>query len=294
METTERTSITVEATIHAPVTKVWDMWTKPNHITQWNNASEDWHTPKAENDLRVGGKFLSRMEAKDGSVGFDFEGIYDEVKIHELISYSMSDGRKVNIQFKDQGDATTVTETFDAEQTHSIEMQRGGWQAILDNFKKYVEKSGEKEKMHFEILINAAPDKVYKNMLKDTTYREWTKEFSATSHYVGSWATGSKILFLGIEENGETSGMVARIKENKPAEFISIEHLGLVKNGEEVLSGEEVDDWAGALENYTFENVDGKTLLKIDVDVNQEFKSFFVDTWPKALNQLKSICERPY
>ena len=139
METATRTSITVENTINAPVEKVWAYWSAPEHITKWNNASEDWHSPRAENDLRTGGKFSTRMEAKDGSMGFDFGGTYDEVKTNEVIAYTMSDGRKVVVNFTKVGDQAKVIETFDAEETNPIEMQRGGWQAILDNFKKYVE-----------------------------------------------------------------------------------------------------------------------------------------------------------
>jgi uncharacterized protein YndB with AHSA1/START domain len=139
METATRTSITVQNTVNAPVEKVWEYWSKPEHITKWNAASDDWHSPRAENDLRTGGKFSSRMEAKDGSMGFDFGGTYDEVKTNELIAYTMSDGRKVVVNFTKDGERTKVIETFDAEETNPIEMQRGGWQAILDNFKKYVE-----------------------------------------------------------------------------------------------------------------------------------------------------------
>lgn len=139
MTTSNFEKITVQSTVHAPVAKVWEYWTEPEHITQWNNASDDWHTPVAENDLKVGGKFLTRMEAKDGSFGFDFGGIYDEVKLHEVISYTMGDGRKVSITFKGHENETEVIETFDAESTNPIEMQQAGWQAILDNFKKYAE-----------------------------------------------------------------------------------------------------------------------------------------------------------
>ena len=139
MTTTEKTSITVTATIQAAVEKVWNLWTSPEHITQWNNASDDWHTPKAENDLRKGGIFNTRMEAKDGSFGFDFSGVYTDIKTNELIAYTMGDGRKVDISFTSEGNTTTVAETFEAENTNSLEMQRGGWQAILDNFKKYTE-----------------------------------------------------------------------------------------------------------------------------------------------------------
>src|SRR5687768_458695 len=139
METQETTIITVENTINAPVEKVWEFWTKPEHITKWNNASDDWHTPRAENDLRVGGSFSARMEAKDGSFGFDFGGVYDAVRTNEYIEYTLGDGRKVKVSFTGNGNTTKLVESFDAENTHSVEMQRGGWQAILDNFKKYTE-----------------------------------------------------------------------------------------------------------------------------------------------------------
>lgn len=133
------TKITVTASVNAPVEKVWQSWSAPEHIMQWCSASPEWHVPRAENDLRNGGKFLTRMEAKDGSMGFDFEGIYSEVETNKKIAYGMSDGRKVEITFEAKGDTTSVTETFDAETQNPIEMQRGGWQAILDNFKNYTE-----------------------------------------------------------------------------------------------------------------------------------------------------------
>jgi uncharacterized protein YndB with AHSA1/START domain len=137
MET--KTVITVQAGIGAPVSKVWDYWTKPEHITKWNAASDDWHTPRAENDCRTGGKFISRMESKDGTMGFDFGGVYDEVVPQKLIAYTMGDGRQVKVVFTDNGSSTQVEESFDAENMHSHEMQRAGWQSILDNFKKYTE-----------------------------------------------------------------------------------------------------------------------------------------------------------
>src|SRR5687768_1936150 len=139
METANTTAITVQTIVNAPIEKVWKFWTEPGHIIHWNNASDDWHTSRAENDLRVGGKFSARMEAKDGSFGFDFSGDYTNVEEHKTIEYTMGDGRKVKIDFSSEGKATKVVETFDAENTHSVEMQRTGWQAILDNFKKYTE-----------------------------------------------------------------------------------------------------------------------------------------------------------
>jgi len=141
METADKTSITVETTVNAPVEKVWHLWSSPEHITKWATASEDWHTPRAENDLRTGGKFLSRMEAKDGSMGFDLGGVYDEVIPNKTIAYTIGDGRKVKIDFTDLGGSTKITETFEAEGTNPVEMQRAGWQSIIDNFKKYAEQN---------------------------------------------------------------------------------------------------------------------------------------------------------
>jgi uncharacterized protein YndB with AHSA1/START domain len=141
METKEKKAITVKTTVNAPIEKVWECWSAPEHITKWCQASNDWHAPYAENDLQTGGKFKTTMAAKDESVSFDFEGVYSDVQQNKLIAYSMSDGRKVSITFDADGDKTHVTETFDPEDTNPIEMQRGGWQAILDNFKKYTEEN---------------------------------------------------------------------------------------------------------------------------------------------------------
>ncbi|HEY5461635.1 MAG TPA: SRPBCC domain-containing protein [Hanamia sp.] len=140
MEATKQ-DITIETIVKSAVAKVWDYWTKPEHIVKWNHASDDWHTTHAENDLREGGKFSSRMEAKDGSFGFDFGGVYDKVKENELIEYKIGDGRKVKIAFSGFGTETKVVETFDAESSNSIEMQRSGcrlsW-TILKNILKQI------------------------------------------------------------------------------------------------------------------------------------------------------------
>lgn len=133
------TKITVSAEINAPIEKVWNAWTNPEDIKQWCNASDDWHAPHAENDLRVGGKFSTTMAAKDGSFSFDFAGEYSKVDHHKSIFYFMADGRTVEIEFTVDANKTTIVETFDAESENPIEMQQGGWQAILNNFKKHVE-----------------------------------------------------------------------------------------------------------------------------------------------------------
>lgn len=133
------TQITIQASIKAPLATVWERYTKPKHIVQWNHASDEWHSPKAENDLREGGRFNYRMEAKDGSFGFDFEGTYTEVIPQERIAYVMEDGREVEITFEEGEEECKLRIRFDAESENSIEMQRDGWQAILNNFKKCAE-----------------------------------------------------------------------------------------------------------------------------------------------------------
>ncbi len=135
----KKPTITVQNTVNVPVEKAWKTYNTPNDIMQWNNASDDWHTPKAENDLRAGGSFSYTMAAKDGSFSFDYAGIYDEIKDFQQVAYTLGDGRKVTTTFEPTGNATKVTTTFEAENQNSIELQRTGWQAILDNFKKYTE-----------------------------------------------------------------------------------------------------------------------------------------------------------
>ena len=137
MNTPEK--VTIGVTVNAPIEKVWEYFNAPEHIVKWSSASDDWHTPRAENDLRVGGTFTSRMEAKDGSFGFDFGGIYDAVEPHKYIAYTLGDGRKVNITFEQKEHNVEISEMFEAENTNPVEMQQNGWQAILNNFKKHTE-----------------------------------------------------------------------------------------------------------------------------------------------------------
>ena len=139
----DNSPITVESTIAAPVSRVWSAWNTSADVIKWNAASDDWHTTAADIDLREGGRFSSRMEAKDGSFGFDFGGTYTQVTPEEQLEYALDDGRSVSIAFIDNGDGTvSVRETFDPEHTHAREQQRAGWQAILDNFKRHVEREG--------------------------------------------------------------------------------------------------------------------------------------------------------
>lgn len=149
------------------------------------------------------------------------------------------------------------------------------------------------QKLHFKIDINAPIEKVWDTMLEDKTYRVWTAPFNEGSYYMGDWSKGSKILFLGPNpETGKEGGMVSRIKDNRKHEFISIEHLGMVNDGVEDTTSEAVKPWVGSLENYSFKNLNGKTELLIEIDINDDFKDMFNDMWPKALQKLKEISEK--
>jgi uncharacterized protein YndB with AHSA1/START domain len=292
METTAKTRITVETVVNAHTEKVWDLWTEPKHIIHWNFASIDWHTTYAEIDLRVGGRFLYRMEARDGSSGFDLAGTFNSLELYKFIEYTLTDGRRVRVNFDRKGTGTRVAEIFETELVNLPSRQREGWQAILDNFKRYAESPFPERMMKFEIEIDSDTDSVYQNMISEKSYRIWTSVFNSNSGFTGSWKKGSKILFTGTDENGEVNGMVSMIKENIPGKFISIEHMGILKRGIEITCGPEVDDWQGALESYTFTPMASKTIVTVDVDTDPSWQEYFGQKWPEALAKLKKICEK--
>lgn len=155
-----------------------------------------------------------------------------------------------------------------------------------------MDNSNKNNKLNFSITINAGVEKVYSNMIADKTYREWTAIFNPTSSYEGKWETGHKMLFVGLSETGERGGMVSLIKEARPNEFISIEHIGILAGDKEITDGPDVEAWGGAHENYTFTPVEGGTLISVEMDTTEEYKSYFESTWPNALAKLKEICER--
>lgn len=145
--------------------------------------------------------------------------------------------------------------------------------------------------LHFETLIKAPVETVYATMLGEETFREWTAVFSPTSRYEGGWEKGSKILFLADEDDDKVCGMVSQINENKPNQFVSIRHIGIIENGQEITEGEKVTAFAGAMEEYTFEKGNDGTLLKVAMDATPEWEAYFNKTWPDALEKLKSVCE---
>ncbi|WP_294184742.1 SRPBCC domain-containing protein [uncultured Sphingobacterium sp.] len=147
------------------------------------------------------------------------------------------------------------------------------------------------KKLTYQIKINAAVSRVFKTMLDKETYKKWTSAFNPSSDFEGIWEEGEKINFIGINEHGEKEGMIAEIAQYIPNAFVSIRHLGILNKGQEILSGPAVEDWAGALENYSFFAVEGKTELKVDVDTNEDFIEYFNQVWPNALLRLKNLSE---
>ena len=151
------------------------------------------------------------------------------------------------------------------------------------------------KKLQFKISINAPVTRVYDAMLgisSRSTYEQWTSLFNPTSTYEGSWDKRNKILFVGVDEKGEKGGMVSRIAENMPNRFVSIQHYGLVKAGKEITEGPEVEKWANGFENYTFDENNGTTTVTVDIDTTEDFEDYMNQTWPKALDKLKELCEK--
>lgn len=151
------------------------------------------------------------------------------------------------------------------------------------------------KKLKFNVSINAPSNKVYKVMLgidKKSTYEEWTALFNPTSTFEGNWNKGNKILFIGVDEKGEKGGMVSKIAENIPNRFVSIQHYGLLKADKEITKGPEVEKWANGFENYTFEESNGTTTVTVDLDTTEDFLGYMNETYPKALDKLKEICEK--
>ncbi|MDX9791835.1 MAG: SRPBCC domain-containing protein [Candidatus Kapaibacterium sp.] len=287
--------ISIEAEVQADIKFVWECWNNPEHITKWNFASDDWHCPSAENNLKVGGSFKSRMEAKDGSFGFDFGGIYDEVDEYKLISYTMGDGRRVRTTFESSIGKVKIISEFEAEQSNSLEMQQMGWQAILNNFKHYVESEYfKKTTLYFRIEIIADSAVVYRTMLgldDKSTYNKWTDVFDPSSNFEGSWESGTKMYFIGQDQDGNKHGMISEIIEHTANEKVTIKHIGLVNGNIEITEGEEVEKWKGCLESYKFTENDGKTLVSVSLDTPRNYKEYFEKSWAAALDKLKALCE---
>ncbi len=281
--------IEISTVVHVPADIAWHVWTAAAHIMQWNHASPDWHCPAATNDCRAGGKFSYTMAAKDGSFSFDFSGEYTIVEPDRFLAYTMADGRQCSVRFEHAGAETKIVEIFDPEQENTRELQRDGWQAILNNYAAHAERFNTMVTLHFETHIAVPPATLYAIMIAQETYPAWTKVFSPGSTFIGSWEEGSHIRFVAGDDR--SVAMYSCIAVNKPNQQIIIEHLGVEKDGVLMTNGPEIKPWAGAKEVYVFLSESGGTRLLVDMDTNLLYKAYFENTWPEALVLLKELAE---
>lgn len=285
------TTLHCEALVYKPLTYVWTAYNQPNHIVRWNAASDDWHCPQSQVDLRPGGRFCNRMESRDGAYAFDFEGEYRQVTFEKSLHYVLDDGRHAWVNFEAMGNNCQVKVDFEAENIHPHEMQQQGWQAILDRFAAYTERLKGLKPLHFEQQIAATPEKVEATMLGAETYPVWTLAFNGSSGYKGSWEEGEEIIFLGKNENGKEVGMVGEIAIHRPAEYVAISFTGLWDDGQAIYADEQVAAFKDTREEYRFVKRDGGTLLVVDIDDVGEHYEHFMEIWPKALLDLKKLAE---
>lgn len=277
--------IAIETMIKAPIEKVWNAYNDPIAITKWNQASPDWHCPYADNDLRKGGKLKSRMEAKDGSFGFDFEAVYDEVREYKKIAYTMGDGRQAITSFEKLDNATKIITVFDAETDNPLELQQTGWQAILNSFKLYIE---SRKDLHFSIAINAGKQKVWETMLQPATYKIWTDAAWPGSKYDGEWKQGARLKFTG----GGGGGTMALIEVCNPCDYLFARHIAIINSdGSLDTDSEMAKEWTGVKEAYQFTETDGVTTLEVFIETFEKWTNMFDEGWPIALEKLKELCE---
>lgn len=281
--------ITVSTIVNCNRDKAWRIWNDPFAIREWHTASPDWHTPRAVNNLKEGQTFSYRMESLDGTNGFDMEGQYTRIVQRNLIEYTMADGRQVSIAFEEKDGKTYITEIFDPENVNPAELQRQGWQNILDNYKARAEKETELCPLHYEILIGVRPALVYRTMTDSKQFRVWASAFCEGSYFEGSWQKDAEIRFLATNERGEKAGMIGRVIENIINEYILIRYSRSFDESKEHDSSSE--RWNGAKEIYRFQSKGEKTLLKVDLTVLPEYKNFFNKTWPAALEKIKELSE---
>jgi len=291
MEATHfQNEILVETSIKSSRERAWDLMFNPIHIMKWNAASDDWHTTFADVDLRVGGTLIYHMASKDGKYGFDFSGTFTDLELNKLAAYTLEDGRKVRVEFAVEDDQVGIKQYFEPESQNPPDFQQKGWQAILDNFKKYSE-GNPSDVMRFETIIEATVEQVYTKMIDKEVYDKWTSVFNETSSFEGDWNKGSEIYFIGLDSEGIKGGMVAEIFENRASQFIGIRHEGMLKGEEKIMSGPEVEPWKGCYECYTFRKEGNHCRLIVQLDAIESFKDYMNETWPKALTKLKETIE---
>jgi uncharacterized protein YndB with AHSA1/START domain len=283
--------ISVSVRLQLPPQMVWKLWNDPAQMVRWNAASDDWHTPVADNDLRVGGKLQTRMEARDGSFGFDFEAVYEVVDAPNRLVYRLGDGRGVELDLRAEGEETVLTQRFEPEKEFPVELQQQGWQAILDNFKRWAEAYRGVTAVHFAQEVRMAPSALAELMLQELPYRYWTAVFDPSSHYVGDWKEGSTVDFLCDLPDGRQRGTRALVANFRPGQYIRLVHQGLVEGDTFINSGAEAEAWLGLNEIYSFSPREYGCLLTVDVDVPEKYADYLTTQWPLALARIRELAE---
>jgi uncharacterized protein YndB with AHSA1/START domain len=265
---------------------------------RWNTAGFGWSTGEVQIDPKVGGRWFAEYKSPDGKDDFVFEGVFTEIIENQKISYKMPkdmgefevDERKAEVLFEEfEKGKTQVTITFDAEDLNSIEMQKQGWQAILDNFKTFLERkiNPENARLILDIDINASPQKVWKTLLEKESYNIWAATFSPGSHYQGEIKYDNKVQFLGPDQ----SGLISLVKVCIPEFQVSFEHLGGFKDGKEDPDSPMFLPWKGNRETYTLKSKNEITNLSIYQEMSKTEIEYFEEMWAKALEVIKKIAE---
>ncbi|MCH7409433.1 SRPBCC domain-containing protein [Belliella sp. DSM 111904] len=286
--------IEVRTAIKSNLEQVWNAWIDPKHIVNWNFASDTWHCPAAQLELKKGGRFTYTMAAKDGSMAFDFSGVFEQVQEMKILTFKLDDGRAVEVEFQQDGEEVLLIERFEPEQLNDVDLQKSGWQAIVDNFRIYVQGLSEDEKVEISIetQIDAPKSTVFEVMLADKTYREWVSAFHPGSYFIGSWdKVGGELLFVGPNEQGEDSGMIAEVLEYAYGEKVTLIYTGLFSKGKRIFEGKAVDTWKGGKESYALIEMNGITHLTVKSEIPSAYAASFEQSWEQALDILKRLCE---
>ena len=278
--------ISISVTIKSDIHTVWKSFTETKHIVNWYFASPDWHAPTAEHDFNNGGKFSIRMEAWDESFGFDYTGTYDKIVDFKEVVYTLDDGRKVDTSFMQTGDEIVVSQDFQADEGIDVEMQRMGWQGILNQLKKYV----ESKTVVFEVEadINASADTVWDCLTKNEIYKKWSKAFSPNSEFKGDWDKGKHIDYIDIGKGG-TRALVEGVELNK---FIQQRHIATITAENEIdTKSDSAKHWIGTIENYTLKDIGGAIRFTVHIECHEQFREFIESSWNTAILDFKRVCE---
>lgn len=273
--------ITIGVQIEKQVDIVWSYWTKAAHIKHWYFASEDWWVPWVEQQFEVGHKFIYRMASKDGKMGFDFTGRYTDIKANESITYVLEDDREVITTFEVIDDTVYLKQVFETEDDSSAEMQKQGWQAILNQFKGYTE--SDWIRFTLQKHMETTPEVVYHYLTDNDKYMSWAHVFSDDSKFYGDWVEGGEITFVDHRE----SGTVALVENIIPNELIHMKHIKLLKGDSLDETSDEALIWIGTLERYELHKSEDGVLVDVMIECHESYVGFIRDSWIEALNEIE-------